>query len=92
MLEYERNSSPSGLGLKIIGMDLKNEIDPDILSQLRSLWVEYSILIFSGQKLSHLEFEKFRIEFRAFQRLKSTELYKNRSKTSFRPSKESETH
>ena len=51
MLEYERNSSPSGLGLKIIGMDLKNEIDPDILSQLRSLWVEYSILIFCWSKI-----------------------------------------
>ncbi|MEE3294448.1 MAG: TauD/TfdA family dioxygenase [Pseudomonadota bacterium] len=63
MIEYERNSSPSGLGLKIIGMDLKNEIDPDILSQLRSLWVEYSILIFSDQKLSHLEFEKFSLNF-----------------------------
>ena len=63
MLEYERNSSPSGLGLKITGVDLKNEIDPVILSQLRSLWVEYSILIFAEQKLSHLEFEKFSLNF-----------------------------
>ena len=46
-------------GARVEGIDLRADLDPDTIRELRDLWLTYQILYFPDQPLNHEQLERF---------------------------------
>jgi len=59
---------PSGqaCGARVTGLDLKADLDPALIAELRAIWLEHHVLTFPDQHLSDDDLERFTLAFGGF--------------------------
>ena len=60
--------TPSGqaCGATITGVDLSGELGPDLVAELRAIWLEHHVVAFPGQQLDDDGLERFSLSFGPF--------------------------
>lgn len=53
-------------GASVSGVNLKEDLSPDCVDELRALWLKHKVLVFPGQQLSDTDLEQFTLKFGAF--------------------------
>ena len=66
IVEYKIKNNNSSLGVEILDFDYDHIFDDARVSDLRNLWLNYSIIIFKDLKLSHQQLENFSLAFGNF--------------------------
>lgn len=59
---------PSGqaCGARVTGLDLKTDLSPDLMAELRAIWLEHHVLAFPDQFLSDDDLERFTLAMGGF--------------------------
>lgn len=59
---------PSGqaCGARVTGLDLKADLDPALIAELRAIWLDHHVLAFPDQHLSDDDLERFTLAFGGF--------------------------
>ena len=65
-MKYKKINNKSSLGIEIYDFKIDNHFSLKDLDELRTLWLENSILIFKNLMLDHNQFEKFGLLFGEF--------------------------
>ena len=66
IVEYKIKNNNSSLGVEILDFEYDHIFDDARVSDLRNLWLNYSIIIFKDLKLSHQQLENFSLAFGNF--------------------------
>ena len=66
IVEYKIKNNNSTLGVEILDFEYDHIFNDARVSDLRNLWLNYSIIIFKNLKLSHQQLEKFSLAFGNF--------------------------
>lgn len=65
-MELKVEPSGQACGARVTGVDLKAELDPALIAELRSIWLEHHVLAFPGQFLSDDDLERFTLAMGGF--------------------------
>jgi taurine dioxygenase len=63
MQKLEVKPLAGAIGAEILGVDLLNEMSPDLAQQIREIWLEYGVVFFRDQDLSPAQFQAFAEQF-----------------------------
>lgn len=66
IVKYKIKNNNSSLGVEILDFEYDHIFDDARVSDLRNLWLNYSIIIFKDLKLSHQQLENFSLAFGNF--------------------------
>ncbi|QFT77939.1 TauD/TfdA family dioxygenase [Erythrobacter sp. THAF29] len=58
--------SGQGCGARVTDCDLSGELDPDLIAEVRSAWLEHKVLAFAGQQMDDDALERFTITMGGF--------------------------
>ncbi len=59
MQKLEVKPLAGAIGAEIHGVDLLNEMSPELAEQIREIWLEYGVIFFRDQDLSPAKFQEF---------------------------------
>lgn len=65
-MELKVEPSGQACGARVTGVDLKAELDPALIAELRSIWLEHHVLAFPEQFLSDDDLERFTLAMGGF--------------------------